>query len=152
MNMELKTEKFIRSFIREVLMEEKRLSRSCGIVVVKKFGEKWKPLALVLGRKFDIPKGRMEKGENSLETAIRETEEESGISQLNFLWGKESFNFSNLTVYVAATLQEPKIRPNPETGRREHDFSKWMDWDDMIHRSSPKISNSLRWARRKIQQ
>ena len=150
--MELKTEKFIRSFIREVLIEEKSLSRSCGIVVVKKFGEEWKPLALVIGRKFDIPKGKMEKGENSLETAIRETEEESGISQLNFLWGKESFNFSNLTVYVASTLQEPIIRPNPKTGRREHDFSKWMDWDDMIHRSSPKISNSLRWARRKIQQ
>ena len=133
-------------------MEENRLSRSCGIVVVKKFGEVWRPLALVVGRKFDIPKGKMEKGENSLETAIRETEEESGLSELNFLWGNDSFSFSNLTVYVASTTQEPIIRPNPETGRREHDFSRWMDWDDMISRSSPKIANSLRWARRKIQQ
>jgi len=152
MNMKLPDEKFIRSFVREVLKEEHRKTRSCGIVVVKRFGEKWKPLALVVGNKFDIPKGRMEQGENSLETALRETLEESGIFNLNFLWGKDSFRFSNLTVFVAATLEEPKIRPNPETGRREHDFAKWMDWDDMISRSSPKISQSLVWARRKIQQ
>tara|TARA_R110001583_G_scaffold7985_4_gene38879 strand:+ start:4609 stop:5070 length:462 start_codon:yes stop_codon:yes gene_type:complete len=149
--MKLRDENFLREYIRSIVKENKRISISCGIVVVKKFGNKWKPLALINGNKIDIPKGRAEKGESTLETAIRETYEESGISDLNFIWGKESIKVQNMVVYLAATTQEPEILPNPVTGRTEHDFWAWMDWEDIISRGSPKISHSVRWAKRKVQ-
>ena len=150
--MKLRDENFLRDYIRNIIRERKYDSISCGIVVVKKFGNKWKPLALIVGSKIDIPKGRVEDGENTLETATRETYEESGISDLNFSWGRDLLRVQNMVVYLASTTQEPKIIPNPVTGRMEHDFWKWMDWEDMISRSSPKIRHSLRWAKRKIQQ
>jgi bis(5'-nucleosidyl)-tetraphosphatase len=150
--MKLRDENFLKEYIRSVIAERDYHSISCGIVVVKKFGNKWRPLSLIVGSKLDIPKGKIEEGENTLEAAIRETFEESGIYDLNFLWGKESFRVKNMVVYLASTTQEAKILPNPVTGRMEHDSWKWMDWDDMISRSSPKIAHSLAWAKRKIQQ
>jgi bis(5'-nucleosidyl)-tetraphosphatase len=154
MIMKLREEKFLRDFISMTLAEGSNMRKnlSCGIVVVKKFEEEWRPLGLILGNKVDIPKGKKELGENIFQTAVRETFEESGINELNFQWGKEYFKFENLVVFVASTMQEPVIRPNPETGSVEHDYAKWMSWDTMIQLGSPKISQSLKWAKRKIKQ
>ena len=42
--MKLRDENFLRDYIRNIIRERKYDSISCGIVVVKKFGNKWKPL------------------------------------------------------------------------------------------------------------
>lgn len=60
------------------------LIKAAGGIVKNKVGD-----ILFIHRlgKWDLPKGKMEQGENSKETAMREVQEECGISQLNI--GKE---------------------------------------------------------------
>jgi bis(5'-nucleosidyl)-tetraphosphatase len=146
--------KAIREFISLSISESLKHSRKrkAGIMVVKKFNDKWKPLALVWKGKIDIPKGKIEIGESSFEAAIRETHEESGISELDFKWGMAPLKILNLTIYLAATVEDPIVRPNPITGVKEHDYAKWVSWDKMSSGGSEKISIICDWARLKISQ
>ena len=138
----------IREYISCILREQSsKTGQSAGIIVVKKFNDTWKPLTLIWKNKFDIPKGGIEPGETTYEAAVRETYEESQIDNLDFIWGFDFLKVENLTVYVAATTQEPKIVENPETGNKEHDMAMWVDWDILIARGSPKISIAAQWAR-----
>ena len=114
-------------------------NRSAGIIVVKKFNDTWKPLTLIWKNNLDIPKGGVEDNETSFEAAVRETYEESQIDDLDFIWGFDFLKIKNLTVYVAATMQEPKIIKNPKTGKKEHDKAKWIDWEILISQGSPNI-------------
>ena len=74
----------LRDFIGLTFSEEQDVAKSdgSGIVVLRKFGKKWKVLALELNGKYDLPKGKIEKKETELQAAVRETKEESGIEDL----------------------------------------------------------------------
>jgi len=71
---------------------------SAGIVLFRK--EDSKNLFLLLhypSGHWDFVKGKMEKGETTHETAVRETKEETGITDVNFLDGFEEwieYNFN----------------------------------------------------------
>jgi len=103
-----------------------------GIIVVKRFSDKWKVLALTsLDGPLDIPKGLIDPGETPLEAALRETKEEAGITKLDFAWGMNPIVRENMTCYVAATDQEPTIVANPHTNLVEHLGASWTDWDNL---------------------
>ena len=58
---------------------------SCGIIV---FQASSKPKYLILHYEeghWDFPKGHVEKGESEIETALRETREETGITDIEFI-------------------------------------------------------------------
>jgi bis(5'-nucleosidyl)-tetraphosphatase len=104
-----------------------------GIIVVKKFLTNYKVLGLFdhTQAKYDFPKGAIDPGESAFAAALRETEEECGITDLKFSWGMEPIPISHMTMYVAETTQEPYVEQNPRSGILEHLFGEWMDWDDL---------------------
>mgnify|MGYP001158305927 CR=1 FL=1 len=123
-----------------------------GIVVVRQFDDGWRILGLSLNDFLDIPKGVIEPGEKPLQTAIRETEEEAGISELKFEWGFEPVIIGQLTVYVASCDQDPVIEKNPETGIYEHQGYVWTSWDNMISNAYPYLKGPLEWARNIVEE
>lgn len=134
---------------------------SCGIVPVKLVdGE---PLFLLLRSRWfwDFPKGRKEGEETDLETALRETLEESAIpeSELKFSWGRDYYETEPYRkkkdkvgrYFVAETYFEGIDLPvNPELGRPEHDAWKWVTYDEAVEMTNERIGKVLDWAYQKI--
>ena len=136
--------------------------RSAGVVVLKWSPAGWKYLTLVTSmidargkRRLDFPKGHIEKGEDWIDAAIRETLEEAGIpeSSLSFTWGdrhKDCFRQGKVCrMFIASTDQKPKILRNPESHRFEHVGWQWLNLsgdaaEDQIH---PYIRPAVEWAR-----
>jgi len=146
--------KILNLLIHEMLLNEKKNKKKppgAGIVVVRKFDEEWKVLALSVKGLYDIPKGIIEPEEDTLSAAMRETIEESNISQLDFKWDLDTFKANQVTVYLAATTQDPSITENPETGIREHDSAEWIGWDSMISGVYGYLKPAIEWAREKVE-
>ena len=129
------------------LIEEGKRSPSAGIIIVKRLDNEWRVLGLRLYGKYDIPKGKIEPNESSLEAAIRETKEEAGISDLNFRWGLSSIRANHVTLYIAQTMQEGEIKQNPETGIYEHHGLKWMSWEELESSVYPYLAPAIVWAK-----
>jgi hypothetical protein len=68
-------------------MRSRSLKRAAGVVVVRDTADGPRFLLLRAYRNWDLPKGRLEAGETSLEGAIREVREETGLGDLDFAWG-----------------------------------------------------------------
>ena len=136
--------------------------RSAGILVLRWTKSGWKYLTLVTSmrtgtgeRKLDFPKGHVEKGEDWIEAAIRETREESGIEEdrLNFAWGDRYRDCRRVgkvcRIFIAWTDSKPEINRNPESGIYEHVGWKWLSLErdreeSLIH---PYIRPAVEWAR-----
>ena len=111
-----------------------KMKPGAGIIVVKKFPSGFKVLGLFDQRKgvFDLPKGSIDMEEPTLQAALRETQEECGITKLDFKWGtKPIVNVSHLTFFLAETNQDPVVMENPHSGVLEHLFAEWMEWDEL---------------------
>ncbi len=126
--------------------EKQKKKPGAGIVVVKYFGKNLKVLGLMDEGFFDLPKGSMEPGESIIQTALRETEEESGITYLKFSWGLKHISLNNLTIFIAETDEDAVIKPNPITGKFEHKFSKWLQFDEQYFK--PKLRPAIIWAKK----
>ena len=119
-----------------------------GIIVVRRFTTGWKVLALETpDGTLDIPKGAIDDNEFPLETALRETEEEAGITKLNFVWGLDHIINGEMTCYVAQTLEEPTISANPHTHIVEHIEASWVDWNYLEENTYDFLKPCIRWAR-----
>ena len=123
-----------------------------GIIVVKKFNTEWKTLVLFTNDGYDFPKGTAEPGESALYTALRETQEECGISDLNFQWGTGAIDLDGLKMYLASTTQEPTIKPNPKSGIIEHMGAKWVDWDEAANQIYLYLMPAIIWSKRRIEE
>ena len=121
-----------------------------GIVVVRKFGEEYKVLGLRLFGRYDLPKGKIEDGEDALTTAIRETEEEASITDIDFKWGYQTYQTGPVTIYIAETCQDPKIIKNPETGIYEHHGIKWLTWKEAEASLYTYLRGAATWAKNVI--
>jgi bis(5'-nucleosidyl)-tetraphosphatase len=130
----------------QVLSEKKKNKRRAGVIVVKDFDGEYLVLCLRVYGSYDLPKGGVEDFETDLSGALRETEEESGIADLDFKWGLESTMAKNVTLYIAETQQEPVIRPNPKNGVYEHHGTKWMTFKEASKRLHPYLRPSMTWA------
>jgi len=121
-----------------------------GVVVLRRFGATYKILGLRIYGSFDLPKGGVEPYENVFAAAIRETEEESGITDLDFKWGMETTLARNVTLFIAETEQDPVVRPNPETGEFEHHGAHWLSLDKASQKLHPYLRPVIRWVRQVI--
>lgn len=84
------------------------------------------------GGTYDIPKGKLKKGESVLDGAIRECEEESGILvKLSDIIG-DPVRYKNITIFLATSNQDPEILPNPDSGIMEHEGFKWLTREEII--------------------
>ena len=124
-------------------------SPAAGIVVLKKYPDAkygYRVLSLADHKGFDLPKGQMEPFETTLVAALRETEEESGITDLDFRWGLVTTQCNNVTLYIAETNEEPTITPNPETGEFEHNSAHWLELDVASQSLRNYLQPSIVWA------
>ena len=101
-----------------------------GVVVLKRFKDEYKILCLYSEnkkgiRKYDLTKGKVDKGESEFEAAVRETREEANIRNLKFEWGRKKLRKDNIIMFIAVTEDTPKILKNPKSGDYEHDGFEW---------------------------
>ena len=130
---------------------------SCGVVVVRRTDDGWKTILLRAYHHWDFPKGIRESGEDPMQAAIRETDEETGIQDLAFNWGDRFFEtgpYSKGKVaryYLAQTDQEAiNMGLSPETGEPEHHEWRWVSFDEAYDLGSPRVRSIVQWARQVI--
>ena len=115
---------------------------SAGVVLFRKENEKILFLLLHYpSGHWDFVKGKMEKGELEKETAIRETEEETGITDVKFLdgfeeWIQYNFQFEGELVNkkVVFFLGETKTRDVKIS--HEHLNYTWMDYSTAMEKTT----------------
>ncbi len=132
---------------------------SAGVVVLRR-DEESQQLYLLLLRAYqywDFPKGMQEAGETELETALREVQEETTISELDFHWGKAFFETGPYRggkvarYYIATTKQiDIELPINPELGCPEHVESKWVTFEQAVKMCSPRVVSVINWAQEVI--
>lgn len=96
----------------------------------------------------DLPKGSAMAGESYLETAKRETLEETGIAVLDkSIVERKPYVNDGLAFFVAVQGGKPTITPNPTTGEIEHDWCGWVPWHIAIKDSPTYLRPALLHAR-----
>ena len=118
-----------------------------GIIVIKEVDNDFFVLGLRVYGSYDLPKGGVEPFETDFMAAVRETEEESGIAELDFEWGLVSTNVRNVKLFIAKTNEEPIVRPNPESGEYEHHGAKWLTFKEASQKLHPYLRPSIEWAK-----
>lgn len=115
---------------------------SAGIVLFRKEGSK--KLFLLLhypSGHWDFVKGKMEKGESTHQTAIREAKEETGITDITFIENFEEwieYNFKHQgelvqkkVVFFLAETKTKEIKIS-----HEHSGYIWMDYNSSMEKTT----------------
>ena len=131
--------------------KEARLS--AGIVVIRHFGAEPNFLLLRAYEYWDFPKGIVEPGELPLEAALREVEEETTLSDLQFKWGQEfretpPYGKGKIArYYVAESSDGAVFLPiSPELGFPEHDEYRWLVYRNAATLLNERLRPILDWA------
>ena len=126
---------------------------SAGAVVVRFEGDVLKYLLLRAYDYWDFPQGIVEAGEDPLEAARREVEEETGLRELNFRWGHafsetEPYGKGKIArYYVAETTQREIVLPiSPELGHPEHHEYRWLIYQEARKLLVQRVARILNWA------
>ena len=108
-------------------------------------------------RNWDFPKGLCEAGEQPLEAAVREVDEETGISELHFEWGDRHtetgpYNRGKVARYYLARTTQSGVEMgiSPELGRPEHHEYRRLSFDEAHDIASPRVRLIVKWARQII--
>jgi bis(5'-nucleosidyl)-tetraphosphatase len=130
---------------------------SCGFVVVRETDNGWVTLLLRAYHHWDFPKGIREPGEEPIQAAIREVQEETGIDDLTLDWADRYFEtgpYSKGKVaryYLGRTEKTSVIMGlSPETGQPEHHEWRWVSFDEAFDLGSPRVRQIVQWARQNI--
>ena len=83
---------------------------------------------------WDFVKGKIEHGETNRQTAIRETKEETGISDLEFVEGFEEkinyyFQFEGKLIYKQVVFFLAKTKTDEVNVSHEHLDYTWLDYE-----------------------
>lgn len=108
-------------------------------------------------RNWDLPKGLVEPGEEPLAAAVRETCEETGLSDLEFEWGREfietePYARNKVARYYVARTRSARVtlKVNPVLGRPEHHEYRWVDLTEARALTVPRLQRVLAWAVSKV--
>lgn len=131
---------------------------SAGVVIVRRFDGIYRYLLLRAGHYWDFSKGMVEPGEDPLAAAIREVEEETTLTHLDFRWGHaftetEPYGKNKIARYYIAesALGEVYLPITEELGKPEHDEYRWLEYDAARGLLVPRVQAVLEWAGKIIQ-
>jgi bis(5'-nucleosidyl)-tetraphosphatase len=92
-------------------------------------------------------------GEDPLAAAIRETEEETTLTGLNFRWGNEfietePYGKNKIARYYLAESPRGEVflPVTEELGKPEHEEFRWMEYDKARGLLVPRVLAVLDWA------
>src|SRR5688572_250392 len=131
-----------------------RTKLSAGAVVLRRHDAHWLCLALRVYRNWDFPKGLVDPGEEPLDAALREVEEETGLTELALPWGsvwRETEPYAGGKVaryYLAESAQGRVVLPvSPELGRPEHHEFRWLEFAAARRLLPARLLPVVAWAR-----
>ena len=115
---------------------------SAGIVLFRK--ENSEILFLLLhypSGHWDFVKGKMEEGETAHQTAIRETQEETGITDIVFLedfeeWIEYNFQFHGEPVHKKVVFFLAETKTKEVSISHEHLNYTWMDYKTAMEKTT----------------
>jgi 8-oxo-dGTP pyrophosphatase MutT (NUDIX family) len=133
---------------------------SAGVIPFRRTSNGWRLLVLRAYKNWDFPKGMVEPGEEPIDTARRETMEETGITDLQFPFGETSYRetlpYANGKIaryYLGATTEkEVRLAISHELGRPEHHEFRWVTFDEAEDLLPPRLAPVLDWARETLQE
>lgn len=131
--------------------------RSAGVVVTRRVEGETRYLLLRCYRYWDFPKGEVEPGEEPLQAACRETEEETGLTGLELCWGEA---YTETPVYAKGKVAryylaespagEVWLPANPELGMPEHQEFRWASYEEARPLLNDRVGAVLEWARQQL--
>ena len=115
---------------------------SAGIVIFRKEGSK--KLFLLLhypSGHWDFVKGKMEKGESTNQTAVRETQEETGITDITFVkdfeeWIEYNFKYQGELVQKKVVFFLAETKTKEIKISHEHSGYTWMDYNSSMDKTT----------------
>ncbi len=115
---------------------------SAGIILFRK--EDAKKLYLLLhypSGHWDFVKGKMEKGESPCDTAIRETKEETGITDITFVerfeeWIKYNFQHQGELVNKKVVFFLAETKTKDVEISHEHQGYTWLDYNESMEKTT----------------
>ena len=115
---------------------------SAGIVIYRK--ENSEKLFLLLhypSGHWDFVKGKMEKGETTQQTAIRETKEETGITDITFVenfeeWIEYNFKYQGELVQKKVVFFLAETKTKNVKISHEHSGYTWMDYNTSMEKTT----------------
>ena len=115
---------------------------SAGIVLFRKEGSK--KLFLLLhypSGHWDFVKGKMEQGESTHQTAIREAQEETGITDITFVenfeeWIKYNFKYQGELVQKKVVFFLAETKTKEIKISHEHSGYTWMDYNSSMDKTT----------------
>ena len=119
-----------------------REQKSAGIVLFRNASNKNEFLLLNYPQgHWYFVKGKVEEGETPHETALRETKEETGISDIEFIDGFEEsveydFRFKNENIHKKVIFFLAKTNEKKITLSHEHNDFVWLEYDDALKKTT----------------
>jgi len=119
-----------------------REQKSAGIVRFRNTSNKNEFLLLNYPQgHWDFVKGKVEEGETPHETALRETKEETGISDIEFIDGFEEsveydFRFKNEDIHKKVIFFLAKTNEKKISLSHEHNDFVWLEYDDALKKTT----------------
>lgn len=131
---------------------------SAGAVPVRFKDGEWEYLLLRSFKYWDFPKGMVEEKEDPWLAAIREVQEETGLSKFTTPFGFDFFETQpygkgKVARYYIIKIEEDKevtFLPNPITGIVEHHEYRWVKFNKAFKMLVPRVQAVLSWANNMI--
>ena len=121
---------------------------SAGIILFNEIVDKEFLLLNYPSKHWDFVKGKMEKDETQLETALRETKEETGISDVEFIDGfKEEIEYNfyadNQEIHKKVIFFLGKTKTIDIILSHEHLDFIWLDFNNALEKITYKNAKNL---------
>ena len=121
---------------------------SAGIILFNEIDKRKFLLLNYPSKHWDFVKGKIEKGETPHETAIRETKEETGISDVEFIDGFEEeieyyFYAENQEIHKKVIFFLGKTQTTEIVLSHEHLDFIWLEFDNALNKTTYENAKNL---------